>query len=176
MPDTATYHQLVEDNHNLIFAFCNKYNLDRSEYYDLAAIGLCKAAMTFDPSLGFRFSTLAYRCMFNELTREERKKKVRNPDNVATVPLQVFEDEDDDRSLRLWNGMDFTEDIHSSIDVERFRRSLNDRETTVLRGRLMGKPYRDIGEELGLSHQAVQLALKRIQVKYNAIMGRTKKT
>lgn len=40
--------KLVENNHNLIYAILHKYNLPIDEYYDVAAIGLCKAAITFD--------------------------------------------------------------------------------------------------------------------------------
>lgn len=63
---------MVEKNHNLIYSFLRKYNLRIEEYYDLAAIGLCKAAIAFDPSKS-AFSTFAYQCMLNEVGRQARK-------------------------------------------------------------------------------------------------------
>lgn len=39
--------QLVEQNHNLIYFYLYRHNLSIEEYYDVAAIGLCKAAITF---------------------------------------------------------------------------------------------------------------------------------
>lgn len=44
---TEAEKKLVEQNHNLIYAFLQKYHLTIEDYYGLAAIGLCKAAMTF---------------------------------------------------------------------------------------------------------------------------------
>lgn len=40
--------KLVEENHNLVYSFLYKYHLDVEEWYDLAAIGLCKAANTYN--------------------------------------------------------------------------------------------------------------------------------
>lgn len=70
--------KLVEDNHNLIFSFLNKHHLDDNsteDWYGVAAIGLCKAAMSFDPNKNMQFSTLAYRCMENEVRHEMRRQK-----------------------------------------------------------------------------------------------------
>ena len=36
----------AEQNHNLIYGILNDKNLSIDEYYDVAAIGLCKAAET----------------------------------------------------------------------------------------------------------------------------------
>ena len=40
--------QLVTDNHNLIYRFLQKEKLNMEDWYDLAAIGMCKAAKTFN--------------------------------------------------------------------------------------------------------------------------------
>ena len=37
--------KLVADNHNLIYQYLIDNNLPQDEYYDIAAIGLCKAAL-----------------------------------------------------------------------------------------------------------------------------------
>lgn len=70
--------KLVEDNHNLIYAFLKKKNLSLNateDWYGTAAIGLCKAAMTFDETKGSNFSTLAYICMDNEVKQIMRKER-----------------------------------------------------------------------------------------------------
>ena len=61
--------KLVEDNHDLIYGFMTKYRLDFSTWYDICAIGLCKAGMAYDGSN--RFSTLAYHCMHNEVKKSK---------------------------------------------------------------------------------------------------------
>ena len=45
---TSTQQKMVEENHNLIYGMAHKYKINLDEYYDVLAIGLCKAAMTFD--------------------------------------------------------------------------------------------------------------------------------
>ena len=40
--------QLVTDNHNLIYRFLQKEKLNMEGWYDLAAMGRCKAAKTFN--------------------------------------------------------------------------------------------------------------------------------
>ena len=48
--------QLVTDNHNLIYRFLQKEKLNMEDWYDLAAIGMCKAAKTFNEGTS-KFST-----------------------------------------------------------------------------------------------------------------------
>ena len=57
--------KLVEENHSLIYSFAHSHNLPLDEYYDILAIALCKAGMTFKPELGHAFSTYAYKIMWN---------------------------------------------------------------------------------------------------------------
>lgn len=59
-------------------------NLSDQNYQDIrsiALIGLCKAAISFDAKKGFRFSSLAYPCMQNEILMYFRKEK--NINNIS---------------------------------------------------------------------------------------------
>ena len=56
--------QSVTDNHNLIYRFLQKETLNLEDWYDLAAIGMCKAAKTFNEGTS-EFSAYAFKCMFN---------------------------------------------------------------------------------------------------------------
>jgi len=94
---TTEQTKLAEDNHNLIYSFLNKYNL-KSDYYGDAGIGLCKAAMTYDKSKKFAFSTYAYKCMFNECGMRMRAEKRHNMTGVS----QSLDDfVSDDKSIKL---------------------------------------------------------------------------
>lgn len=62
---------LVTNNHNLIYSYLNKYNLS-DDYYDLCAIGLCRAAHFYEPERG-KFSSFAFLCMSNAIMQEWRK-------------------------------------------------------------------------------------------------------
>lgn len=70
---TDEQQRLVTRNHNLIYSFLNKYQLSACDWYDVAAIGLCKAAMTYVSGVS-SFSTYAYQCMRNEIYCEMRKE------------------------------------------------------------------------------------------------------
>ena len=61
---TEKQKQLVVDNHNLIYSFLHKHGFDEEEFYDLAAIGLCKAAKSYKDDI-----------FVLDILREEMKKR-----------------------------------------------------------------------------------------------------
>ena len=63
--------ELVTNNHKLIYSYLNKFHLS-NEYYDLCAIGLCRAAHFYKPENG-KFSVFAFACMSNTIRMEWRK-------------------------------------------------------------------------------------------------------
>lgn len=165
------YQQFVTENHNLIYAFLKANDLDVEEYYDVAAIGLCKAAQAYDESKGFMFSTFAYQCMRNEWWRLGRRLLSRNPDGVKLCSLSRFEDGDEDRIKELCDRVDFTEYIESEADAERFIRSLNECEAHILRSMIDGKSTYEIAKDLGYTHQWISCIVKKIRKKYNVVVG-----
>ena len=64
---------LVENNHNLIYFMIHKMNESVEEYYDLAAIALCKAAISYQSDNG-SFSNYACRCIRNEILLDHRAR------------------------------------------------------------------------------------------------------
>lgn len=75
---TQQQQQLVEDNHKLIYFYLYRNSLSVDEFYDVAAIGLCKAAITYNGQT--KFSTYAYACIkceiFNEMHRQKSTRKI----------------------------------------------------------------------------------------------------
>lgn len=72
-----TQQKLVEDNHNLIYSFMHKNKLSFEaveDWYGTCAVGLCKAALIFNPNRNIKFSVLAYTCMHNEKRNVLRDK------------------------------------------------------------------------------------------------------
>lgn len=63
--------ELVTNNHKLIYSYLNKFHLS-NDYYDLCAIGLCRAAHFYKPENG-KFSVFAFACMSNTIRMEWRK-------------------------------------------------------------------------------------------------------
>lgn len=72
--------KLVEDNHNIIYHYLHSRNLsldDVEDWYGLAAIGLCKAALAYDETRNVKFSTLAYICIHRTIMRAIDKDRSR---------------------------------------------------------------------------------------------------
>lgn len=110
---TVAQAEMVEKNHKLIYGFLKKRNLSEDDWYGVAALGLCKAAMAFKPDRGAKFSVLAYTCMDNEVRMEMRKDR-------KLVPVVVSLD-DECSSL---NGDDCGTVADKIADTEDFRRSV----------------------------------------------------
>lgn len=72
---TELQKKIVEENHKLIYDIIYKHNWELEETYDLCAIGLCRAAMTYDNTKGVKFSSYAYKCMHNEVIGQFRKSQ-----------------------------------------------------------------------------------------------------
>ena len=90
-----TQQEIVANNHNLIYFMCKKYNLDIEEYYDVLAIGLCKAAKSFDYNKS-KFATYACTCMLNEVKMSRRKNKI----ETISLNNQII---NDDSQIELLN-------------------------------------------------------------------------
>lgn len=127
--------KLVEDNHNLIYSFLNSRHLSLDsveDWYGTAAIGLCKAALTFDESRGAKFTTLAYICMDNEvrgIMRTNRKLA------QATVSLDDPIEGADGCTLAdviTDNGRDFMESVYLNDAIAIAYKKLNERDKAMI--------------------------------------------
>lgn len=147
--------KLVEENHNLIYSFLLRNHLDVEEFYDLAAIGLCKAAMTFDKDIS-RFATYAYKCMHNEIRMYHRHNGTQRvvPDKLITYYEAEIKDSDGDISNFLAIiPSDFNlEDVAvSNMIYDEFLSKLSDRDKTVLYLLNDGHTQAEVSKILGCS-------------------------
>ena len=86
--------QLIIENHNLIYHVLKKMNLynQLDEYYDIAIIGLIKAAKGYDETKKIKFTTFASTCIKNELLCYLRFHKKRNlVNNVLSLDEVVYQ-------------------------------------------------------------------------------------
>lgn len=161
-------------NHNLIYSFLEKYNLDTDEFYDLAAIGLCKASANFDSSKGIKFSVYAYRIMLNEILLELRKKRstYRVPEYLIQSYEEVLKDE---TGLTMQdcipNSSNTEAEALIKIELELIRCKLNNKELQVMNLIMDGYTQRQIGQMLNISQSYVSRIYKDIKLKYNKFLG-----
>lgn len=95
--DKAARTALIEHNMRLVCMFARKFastRIELDELESLGFIGLIKAADTFDPEKGVKFSTYAGRCISNSVLMEVRRRKLRSREVSLDFPLRVTEDGD----------------------------------------------------------------------------------
>ena len=159
--------ELVEQNHNLIYHTLRKYKLNQEEYYDVLAIGLCKAAIAFDPKRS-KFSTFAVNVMYNEFLQHDRnenaqKRKVNK--NTLSLNYRMKDPKNESRTCEfgelLTNGREpFMDVIHMHLpDI------LTKKELLVCQLSYNGYNQTQIGEKLGVTQSYASRLLKRARTK-----------
>lgn len=166
--------KLVEDNHNLIYSFLYKYGLSIDEYYDIAAIGLCKAGINYN-GVDSSFSVYAYACMYNELKLYWRMKTsaTRIPDELLIYYDAECSNTDGangaDRNIigmleRLDSGVSVEDDALTKINIENVLNRLSDRDRLVFYLLNSGCGQREIGKVVGVSQSYVSNLKKKIMM------------
>lgn len=161
--------KLVEDNHNLIYSFLIGRGLSIEEHYGLAAIGLCRAAMTYKADMSM-FPTYAYRCMFNSVYQEERKKTRDSyvPDNlIVHYQTELYNDNGDviDILSYLPSEVNVEDEALSNVTLERFMRGLSDRDRAILDLLSLGYGQRAVAKVVGCSQAKVSRLRKSLMAK-----------
>ena len=162
--------KLVADNHNLIYSFARKYKIDIEEYYDVLALGLCKAAMYHDGVSG-KFSTMAYQSMktmyLNEIVYYDKRSK--RGSNKKTEYYEEFISDDESRGtyFDLFSDIKIPDEdsIILNLLFQEFCCYITNREFDVLKMKLSGMTQKEIAKEYGVTRQMVSLWLKAIKKK-----------
>lgn len=170
MQITEEQRKLVEENHNLIYSFLQKYKLSVDDYYGLAAIGLCKAGSAFDVSKS-NFSTYAYKCMFNEIMHEIRKKtRARMIPEYQIVYYQAeLNDNNGGDTAKFMNYIPSKENVEdnviSEIIFDEYASKLKERDKKIFSLFREGYKQREICKIVGCSQPQVSRVKKKL-VKY----------
>lgn len=152
---TQEQQKLVEDNHNLIYHFLRKYKLEHDKWYDMAAIGLCKAAISYDESIS-KFSTYAYKVMLNTVFKEKNKEF-----KLSAIPKHKLSYYDEEYTYKNDEYITFFDTLHScdntesqaifNIRLHNFMNNITEKERQVLHLTIKGYLQREIGEIMGYS-------------------------
>ena len=159
--------KLVEENHKLIYYTLNKYKLNPEEYYDILAIGLCKAAIYFDPERS-KFSTFAIKVMYNEFLMHDRdenanKRKV----NKNTLSLNYIMRDPKNQGRKCEFGEFLTSGREPFMDVIHMHLPdiLTKQELLACNLSYNGYNQTQIGEKLGVTQSYASRLLKRARTK-----------
>lgn len=169
--------EMVSVNHNLIYKLESKYHLDHETYYDILAIGLCKAALTYKENPINKFSTFACRVMLNEAYEWYRcsfmLKKNSGERKTISYDTSFFNNEEEKLIDHMGSYPEMVyEEVAYKIMVselqEKFKRS-NHKE--IVRMLCLGFPQKVIGDKFNVSSTAVYLINKKLREVYKASYG-----
>ena len=151
---TDEHKKLVEDNHNLIYWYCNLKHLDVEEYYDLLAIELCKSAVKFNSdksSFSTFFKVNADNMLINEYVKTKRQKRIH-------YDGEYEESKNEDVTK--------TEDILLLLSLEQV---LGKEDFYIMRMKIDGLTQNEIAMSLGVSQSYVSQSIKRIRKELKTI-------
>lgn len=157
---------MIETNHNLIYSFLKKYHLTVDEYYGLAAIGLCKAGLTYNDSKS-EFSTYAYKCMFTSVMQELRKKRQAKaiPENqIIYYQAEIENHKGDTASFINFipSKVNVENDVLSEVILNEYSKKLNKRDKVILALFRNGYKQNEIGAIVDCSQAQVSKVKKKL--------------
>lgn len=125
--DGKTPEQLVQENRKLVYSQANKLKTtlqdwETAEYDELVSaglVGLCQAARRFDPSKGFRFSSLAVRWIRGEMLHylRDRGKGLRVPRIWHDLYMRGYALPDEDAAAKNEITVEFWLEIKAACGV-----------------------------------------------------------
>lgn len=155
-----------------MYSFLYKYNLDVEEWYDIASIGLCKAANTYNNDKS-EFSTYAYKCMYTTIMMEKRKEnamRIIPQDQIVYYENQVNESSKENDTSTFLNYIPSKQDVEnetiSTLSLENIENELagNKRKVFVLLKE--GYTQSEISKIIGISKQRISKIKQEILEKY----------
>lgn len=174
--------QLISQNHNLIYGFAHKRKLNLDEYYDILALALCRAALSYD-SHKSSFQTYAYMIMGSEVNAYQRalnKPKRKLDKSIKEIRLDELFDNHNNHSnhsssiIKNSSIGEFT--IHPSIPLsemcegkimaEKMLSVLSNKEQKIVMGKKEGLTNYEIGKQLKCSAQNIDYYIRKIRRKW----------
>lgn len=160
-PMTKEQQKLVEENHNLIYHMCHKYNLNIEEYYGILAIALCKAAISYDKNTGYSFATYACKAMYNAYLLNIRyAKSSRRNGVVVSLNDIIYENNNGDSDIALEDTISNNLDVYDECIFLDFYK-LDERQLKIIKLRIQGYNQAEIADLFNISQSyASRLLLK----------------
>lgn len=158
---TEEQRKLVTDNHGLIYYCVPSY--DRDELYDVAAIGLCKAAATYDRSIS-RFSTYAIRCITNELKLYH--KRTQTSKRIPTDQIYSYDATLEEGLTYLdviSDKFDLEEDVIARMHIRSVVESLDRKQRDIVCYLSLGYKQQEVADMVGCSQGQVSKVIKKVK-------------
>lgn len=166
---TDEQRELATKNHNLIYAYAHKKNLFIEDYYDILAIGLCKATKMYDQYKG-SFTTLCFKCMENELYNywNSMQKKSYIPDNLILsydTPQNIGYSDGQVDLVEVITDFNADNDISYAIMYYEIINKLTTKEKIIVQYLLNGFTHNEIANVFKCKQQNISYIVKKIRKK-----------
>ena len=163
---TDEQRQLINDNHNLIYAILNERKLKIDDWYDVAALGMCDAALHWDSSREIPFHCYAGTCikmrLNNEMEHMNRQKRSGQRSLLYYNAWEGTEKSDEKFIDNLISYQSVEDEVIGKLTYEDIASNLNNKKSNIFRLLIEGYKLREIGAMLGISYNAVFLHKKSI--------------
>lgn len=159
---TKEQQELVEKNHNLIYYALNKFSVPKEEYYGICAIGLCKAACTYNPQAS-RFSTYALSVIINEIRMGKRQE--RKQEKLHQISMDKEWENTKDDSVTFHEILTTKMDVEDEIISFKLSDILTPDEMEIVKYLYMDYKQKEIGEMLGVCQPVISRRIKSIKKK-----------
>lgn len=168
--------QLISENHNLIYGFAHKRKLNLDEYYDILALALCRAALSYDLHKS-SFQTYAYMIMGSEvnayqraLNKSKRKldksiKEIRLDEPIKGHSSGILKDSSIGEHT-IHPSIPLSEMCEGKIMAEKMLSVLSDKEQEIVMGKKEGLTNYEIGKQLKCSAQNIDYYIRKIRRKW----------
>ena len=169
---TSAQQQLVTDNVRLVGMVIKKYigrpiSVEMDDCFSNGYIGLCRAAMLFNPDYGCKFSTFAVPVIINAIRTPMRRAVAKSRDYRKTESLDAPMDDNGNTFTQCIEDVDDVDTIYGAREIVRYIRSFSDLEQNVLRLAYAGYKQVEIVKMLGISQPSVSRILARTYKRIN---------
>lgn len=176
---TEAQQKLVADNEKLIYYALSKFGYPLDEFYDVGAIGLCKAAKIYNPKKGSFANTaiMQIRSACNgELARAKRHKRPQYPISLET-PVKA---KGGDSNLTLGdvlpspsNMVDEAEammEATSLLSKLKCSRHISSRDKEIFLKWVTGETQTELSREYGVSRERIRQIISSIKSRCEGLM------
>ena len=174
---TEYQQKLVESNINLAYDYAHKhlseFGYDIDDSIQIASVGLCNAAVNYDESKGFAFSTLAYTFMKNEFLTLRRRNNAKKR-NACIVYLDdiLYDDSDNNKvtiSDTIPDGQSIEDQIIVKDQIEYAFNKLDDNCKQIIEY-MIANPnltQTECAKQLNTSQSRISKSIKKFKMFYN---------
>lgn len=170
---TEDKRNLVSQNHNLVYAFLRDKHLDFETWYDIAAIGIVKAGITYNQDKNIKFSTFAYKVMHNEIKQIYKQqmslKRGYKIYEIISYETPIGENKNGKELLlidTLSDNSSLMDEVILKNMLEEFLKTLEPKEQILINLSLNGYTKGDIAKIMQKTNMQICRDFQRLRIKF----------